>query len=217
MADLRSSLSNLPMRMKKLPLDARGYPVPWFVKWVEGKPNFRLIDPEKFIAAMRFNRCWVCGEGLGAKKTFVIGPLNILNRVNSEPPSHWECAAFAVTSCPFLLLPKAQYQETENFAPHQLMRNPGVSALWSTRDYQMSLHQGLIEFGEPSQVWWFAQGKLATRAQVIASLESGLPWVWARAKRQANYIKHCIEIEQQWAAALSYLPQSSAFSGKVES
>jgi hypothetical protein len=38
---LRPELTELPLRMRGLPLDERGYPVPWFVAWIDGKPEFR--------------------------------------------------------------------------------------------------------------------------------------------------------------------------------
>jgi len=39
MTALRESLPSLPLAMRGLPRDHRGYPVPWFVAWVDGKPT----------------------------------------------------------------------------------------------------------------------------------------------------------------------------------
>lgn len=40
---LRSELEELPSRMKTLPVDDRGYVIPWFVAWHEGNPEFRAM------------------------------------------------------------------------------------------------------------------------------------------------------------------------------
>jgi hypothetical protein len=40
-----------PSRMKVLKLDERGFPVPWFVHWEDGKPDFRIISPGKLWTA----------------------------------------------------------------------------------------------------------------------------------------------------------------------
>jgi hypothetical protein len=57
-----------PPRIAALPLDHRGFPVPWFVAWQDGKPVFPAMDGEKLIAAIRFGHCWVCGQPLGRHK-----------------------------------------------------------------------------------------------------------------------------------------------------
>jgi hypothetical protein len=63
-------------------------------------------------------------------------------------------------------------------AGHMIKRNPGVSLLWTTRSYR-PFRDGsggiLFRVGEPSQVEWFAEGRLATRAEVEESVRTGLP------------------------------------------
>lgn len=54
---MKISRKTLPARMRDLPIDDRGYPVPWFVAWVDGKPEFRAMDQEKFIRALREKLC----------------------------------------------------------------------------------------------------------------------------------------------------------------
>lgn len=43
----------LPRRMAELPTDHIGRPVPWFVAWIDGKPDFRVIGPGKLQSALR--------------------------------------------------------------------------------------------------------------------------------------------------------------------
>jgi len=213
MNSLRKGLGMLPARMQKLEVDKRGYPVPWFVQWVKDEPKFNIVSPQKFRQAIRFGNCWICGERLGARKTFVLGPLNILNRITSEPASHYDCARFAAQSCPFLLLPKAQAREVPEGAslpPNLIQRNPGVCALWTTKTFKVvaaSEGKKLIRVSDPVAVDWYAEGKLATRTQVKESLDDGLRFVYWPISEGPNRIEAIIQFEEAYAKALNFLPQ----------
>src|SRR5438132_506337 len=92
----RERVGGLPgLRISQLPIDDAGRPVPWFVAWVDGKPEFRVVGPGKREEAYAKRKCWVCGQQLGSYLVFVIGPMCALNRISSEPPSHKDCAIFA--------------------------------------------------------------------------------------------------------------------------
>jgi hypothetical protein len=170
--------------MRSLPVDERGYVVPWFVDWVDGKPEFRAMDPKKFVRAIREKLCWVCGEKLGIHITFVAGPMCGINRTVSEPPSHHDCALWSALNCPFLSNPRMVRREDglapevlESMAGVGLKRNPGVVLLWNSRTFE-TWNPGngyLIQMGEPESVEWYAEGRVATREEIIESIESGLP------------------------------------------
>jgi hypothetical protein len=185
MTNIRSTLPTLPPRMKKLPLDHRGFPVPWFVAFIDGKPDFRVVDTPKIGIAVKQRRCWVCGEPLGVRMAFVIGPMCAVNRVISEPPSHRDCAIFSATACPFLTQPRMR-RNTNDLPAHNeaagfgLQRNPGAACVWVTRGYRpfrpyVGAPGVLFNIGEPEEVLWFAEGRAATRDEVMASIETGLP------------------------------------------
>jgi len=188
--------------MADLPVDSRGYPVPWFVAWIDGPdgskvPEFRAMDGQKFGRAIRERRCWVCGERLGSYLCFVIGPMCAINRISSEPPSHLECAQWSARNCPFMSKPQMVRRETGpgvdpsviqsakgNVAGVMIERNPGVSLLWVCRDYEIQRdpnEKPLLYIGEPLRVEWWAQGRAATRAEVEHSIETGLPLLLAAA------------------------------------
>lgn len=182
--------------MKSLPVDERGYVVPWFVEWIDGKPEFRAMDGRKWERAILERRCWVCGEKLGRFLTFVIGPMCGVNRTASEPPCHLECARWSARNCPFLSRPHMARRDHEQLKAAGatssgvlLERNPGVTLLWTTRSYEVfdaGNGKPLIEIGESEQVEWWAERLPATREQVTASVESGLPFLAELAKEQAG-------------------------------
>lgn len=177
---LRKGLPPLPEKMLDLPLDPRGYPIPWFVGSVDGKRDFRVADQSKRVLAVRDRLCWICGGKLGRYLAFVIGPMCAVNRNTSEPPSHRECAIFAATACPFLILPKSDYRkppEGGTQLPHALPGNPGVCCVWITTSYKPYRVDGswLIRIGPVEEALWYAEGKLAGRTQILDSLERRLP------------------------------------------
>src|SRR5215472_18265998 len=98
---LRPGLPPLPERMRRLPVDDRGYPIPQFVSRLDGKRDFRVVSLDHLAKCIREDVCWVCGEPLEELKVFVTGPISAIRDINNEPPSHPECAEFAACACPF--------------------------------------------------------------------------------------------------------------------
>jgi hypothetical protein len=187
---LKAGLDPLPGKMSALPIDDRGYPIPFFVATLpNGDREFRAMDNEKMIRCVKEHLCWVCGEKLGKFMVFVIGPMCMINRINAEPPSHRECALYAVKNCPFLVNPRAERREggvgrgfqgkLADGAGMLIKRNPGVSVLWTCLTYRV-IHDGkdgvLFAIGDkPSNVEFFCEGKPANRTQIDESIASGLP------------------------------------------
>jgi len=189
---LRPELPPLPARIAALPVH-RGYPVPWFVQWMrdgqgtdpgDGEPEFRIMDSRKLARAVLEHRCWVCGDRLGARRAYTVGPMCAVNRTSAEPPSHRECAIFSAVACPFLSRPHMRRREAgrpeEAVKPagDMIERNPGVALVWITRGTRTKRDPDggiLFDIGDPLEVLWYAEGRPATRAEVLASIESGLP------------------------------------------
>jgi hypothetical protein len=187
-------LRNAPDRIKMLPRDHRGYPVPWFVHWeTANQPDFRIIGAGKVEQAIALNLCWICGGQVARNKAFVIGPMCSINRVSAEPPSHPSCALFAATTCPFLTKPRMRRNEKDlpehQSAPgHMVLHNPGVACVWVTREFRLlPVDNGLLfRIGEPVDVRWLCQGQPATRGEVIRSIEKGLPILMNEAKEESD-------------------------------
>ena len=202
----KQDLTTLPSRMRNLPVDDRGFVVPWFVdKDRDGKPEFRAMDPRKLVRALNEKRCWVCGDQLGRFITFVAGPMCGVNRTSGEPPAHYECALWSAMNCPWLSNPMAERRVDEGMGYLQdsrvgaIQRNPGVTMLWVTRDYSVwkpQPNQVLITMGEPERVEFYKERRRATRAEVLASIESGLPHLQNVAVLEQGGLAHlnkCVE------------------------
>lgn len=194
---LRPELEGIcPARMKSRPVDARGYSVPYFVATIDGKPDFRVSDPEKFKQCVRFGKCWLCGEKLGTLHTFVIGPMCVVNRTTSEPPCHLDCATYAVKGCPFLNNPNTKYREanlptdTTEPAGLPLKHNPTACALYTVRDKNWRLRRlpngYLVQLGEPESVQFWHVGRIATRAEIVRAINVGLPRLTALAADEGH-------------------------------
>lgn len=197
-------LPPMPPRVARLPLDYRGFPVPYFVQWFkdgeageqamkDAYPDFRVIDSRRMETCFRQSRCWVCGDVLGRHRVFAIGPMCVINRVTMEPPSHRDCAEFATRACPFMIRPRMRRNEYKMPA-HKPMpgvgieRNPGVIALYETRAYRrfMTPTGALIRLDPPDRLDWWAEGRIATRAEVMESIDSGYPLLMDVARQEGE-------------------------------
>jgi len=176
-----------PARIARLPHDHHGRPVPWFVAWIDGKPDFRIIKPGAVEIAWASRLCWVCGMLIhkAEPKVFTIGPMCAVNRVSAEPPGHYDCAVYSARACPFLSTPNMIRRErhvpegTSDPPGIFLRRNPGVAAVWivkrNTAKIVPAPDGNLFDIGVAQWVEWYARGRSATRREVVASIESGLP------------------------------------------
>lgn len=203
-----------PARILALPRDRAGHPVPWFVAWIAGEPDFRVVRASGIHDAIRYDRCWVCGDRLGTKwSAFTIGPMCALNRTTAEPPSHRECAIFSATHCPFLTTPAMGRRESRmpeeaiHPAGTMIRRNPGVALVWITRRWRLFPDGSggvLIDVGDPVETMWFAHGREATRDEVLASIDSGLPILQDMAAAEGP--KALEQLEAQRVRALELVP-----------
>lgn len=180
--------------MQHLPVDDRGYPVPYFVAWVGGKPDHRIADSSKMPRAVNLGLCWMCGQQLGRFKSFCIGPMCSITRTISEPPSHLECVRFAAQACPWMTRPRAQRRtanlpdEIRDPAGNGIKRNPGAVCIWTTLKFRVWRPPGsrgvLFRIGDPTSAEWYAEGRPATRAEVDESIRTGLPLLRGPAEAQ---------------------------------
>jgi hypothetical protein len=90
---------------------------------------------------------------------------------------------WAMKVCPFLIQRQEERREThlpEGFqeqAGFGIKRQPGVVALWITKSYQpFKAPNGILfKLGDPIEVHWFREGRSASLAECLESIESGYP------------------------------------------
>jgi hypothetical protein len=220
-------LPEAPFRVHRLPIDERGYPVPWFVAWMkEGRevarglpgavPDFRILASGARDLAVRRRRCWICGETMGRHQVFIIGPMCSINRTSMEPPAHRDCAEYSAKACPFLTRPRQKRNE-KGLAdmPHRvdgdmIKRNPGCICLWESgyHVFMVREREWLLRLDDPRRVDWYAYGRQATRAEIMASIESGYPALLEPAERDGpEAVAELVRLRRE---AERYLPEREA-------
>jgi hypothetical protein len=181
MIEQRKNLPPLPPAMRLLPLDPRGYPIPWFVAYIDGKPDFRVMDPDKLEKAYQHGFCWICGGPLMARKCFVLGPMCTIQAVSEEPPSHLDCALYAVRACPFIVLPNAKRRlSAGSNAPSGtkivatvIDANPGMYAIWIARRYTVQRPpRPLFGLTDCTGIYWYKAGREATAIEALTALHT---------------------------------------------
>lgn len=116
---------DIPARMQHLLLDERGYPIPYFVPIVDGKPEFRYQDGKKRDTCIKYKKCAVCGGRFITNNYWLIaGPLGLMNKISSDYPMHEECARFSIQVCPHLIFHKAERRSDQCDDPNVLRDKP---------------------------------------------------------------------------------------------
>lgn len=206
----------IPAYMADLPVDFRGFVIPWFVAWMDGKPDHRIADAPKIGLAVEKRLCWLCGKKLGDALAFVIGPMCSINRISSEPPSHPSCANYAVQACPFLSQPKMRRSERglEHAGivdPPGIMepRNPGVTLIWLTPRYKLipTATGVLFEIGTPSRVEWWTEGRRATVDEAFEAFTGGASKLFDAAEPEG--LDALIELGAMTKRASKFLPKAT--------
>ena len=136
MNELRADLPWLPKHMQHLPVDHRGFPIPWFVETLADSgtrlPHRRLQETSgrgQAEAVLGVRRAPRAVHGV-CPRPDVCGDAHHL-----RPPCHLDCAIFAATACPFLIRPRMkrntkglEQMDAVNPAGIMIERNPGATA-----------------------------------------------------------------------------------------
>lgn len=217
----------LPQTMAALPRDKHGRPIPWFVQQDDPATgtghDFRIQRTLAVREAIEGSLCWICGTRREPREcAFLVGPMCAVNRTTPEPPSHRECARYAADACPFLSVPAMRRRTTglpaERLVSGEMIpRNPGVACLWFTTSFtpfRVPARFGadrrgvLFQMGEPSRVTYRCEGRPATRAEVEASVEGGLPLLREACDRETEHRRADAhrQLDEQTRVAARFLP-----------
>jgi hypothetical protein len=87
-----------------------------------------------------------------------------------------------------------------------LKRNPGVTLVWVTRHYKPFKAEGgvLFRLGDPGRVEFYAEGRKATRSEIMASIDSGMPILRGMAKEDGP--EAVADLEKMYADAVVLVP-----------
>ena len=107
----------LPLAMKNLQQDARGYPVPVTVPWVAGRPQFASVATTRRLIVGKLRLCGICGNALQPGESYystwdadnamfyetsLAAGRKVSGQVSPEPGGHRECILYAAMACPHL-------------------------------------------------------------------------------------------------------------------
>jgi hypothetical protein len=107
----------IPKELAHLKLDTRGYPIPYFVSWINGQPEFRFLDPARLEMIIERKVCHICGKKLPTDFFyFITGPVGLQNRVITDAPMHRLCAEFSLKACPHIYYQKAERRDNDPLA-----------------------------------------------------------------------------------------------------
>jgi hypothetical protein len=102
---------SIPKFLYHLPV-YRGFPVPFTVYYVDGKPDFRVNDAVKQRLCWNNTLCSVCGLKMQQGDFwFIGGPKSMQSGHFLDGPSHQRCAEFAINLCPYLNGTRTQYSD----------------------------------------------------------------------------------------------------------
>lgn len=166
----------IPARLARRPRNHAGYVVPWFVGWVDGEPDFRVMDLDHLFLAVRLRLCWLCGEALLANP-------NKRRREGRMPEGAVDPAGIMLKRNPGVAL-------LWSTRKYQLFRD-GQGGV-------------LFDIGEPTDVRWYVEGRPARRGEVLESIESGLPSLRQLAEEEGA--KATAELDRRVIRALALVP-----------
>jgi hypothetical protein len=95
----------VPIKMRMLARDRRGYPIPFIVtRDLTKRPFFTINDVGRVIICGRRKVCGICGQKLERDTWLIGGPGAAFHEHGAylDPPMHKACATYALQVCPYL-------------------------------------------------------------------------------------------------------------------
>lgn len=192
----------IPPKMKLLPRDRRGYPIPWIVQRdLTGRAFFVMNDMVKSVACGRRNLCGICGKKLERDVWLIGGPGAAFheNGAYLDPPMHRACATYALKVCPYIgsryskrvdesLLKFGKWDPRQKVITDELMipQQPPFFVMAKTAKATMSLDRledgGGMRF-HPKRPWlaveFWRHGQQLTEPEAREALAASDAWPWS--------------------------------------
>jgi len=176
----------IPRRLATRPRDQRGLPIPFVVLVVNGKPDFRITDVERWAKVVNHRLCALCGEPLGARIAFIGGPQSHASHCFTDGPMHRDCAEYAIRVCPYLAL-RHMKRGGATVAPDGVMlkvvdevseERPERFFVGITTKYEVDLllsGSAYLLAGEWESVAWFRHGEPVGPPEAAAAAPAPSP------------------------------------------
>lgn len=140
----------IPEFLSHLKVDERGYPIPFFVKWIKGKPDFRILDEHNRELCIKDRLCSICGKVMeDIFFYFISGPIGFHNKVSTDAPMHENCARYSLSVCPHLLYQRAERRDEDIMYlknDHQILQKPPYMVLARTVRYWTDQRTGILRY-----------------------------------------------------------------------
>lgn len=139
---MKPHLPPIPERLSHLRVDPRGFVIPFFVRTINGKPDFRYQHVEVQQECLSRKVCPICGFKLPKDYCyFITGPVGMKNGVASDPPMHRECAEYSLQACPHMYFEKAERRTDTNPSEYYLIAQKPVQLNLIKAPTNFNFHQ----------------------------------------------------------------------------
>lgn len=166
----------IPKELAHLKLDSRGYPIPYFVSYRDGEPEFRIMDTNRLQMIVERKVCHICGKKLPSDYCyFIAGPMGLKNKISTDAGMHRVCAEFSMKACPHLYLQKAERRLNDALAkaaeavnPFHLPDKPDTLYLVKVDKWKQTIEEGrpFIHFRPvATEKYTYVEGKLLKAAE----------------------------------------------------
>lgn len=152
---------DVPPRLARRLRDLRGMIVP-YAQFIDanGNADFRVLDDRRVSYCLEHRRCAMCGEPLGRHLHFVGGPLCAVNGLFYDPPTHKECAEYALQACPHLARLKGRFARIPDSIPGAAHIVIGALASDEKQDIFALMHTTDFTFGRDHAGMMLIKAKL---------------------------------------------------------
>lgn len=164
----------IPSFLSHLPVDERGYPIPYFVPVEKGKPNFRLLSQKKQELCFKNDLCGICGKKLVKDSYYIIGgPKTLASAVTVDPFMHKDCATYSMGSCPHMFYERtkrADMDEVYDPGTMDLDKPPMFYLIRSDKKLKFNIINNVLHYNfrvHSYIVYYYHEGVLTTSGEFI--------------------------------------------------
>jgi hypothetical protein len=209
----------VPARLAHLPTDPEhgDLPVPYFIGSVRDasgvmRPDFRCVASGARERCDHGALCWICGLPLDGEFACVTGPMCLINRISSEPVSHFDCARYAVAACPFIATPGRKRREKDMPAgiipppasDSHNPRNPGAAVVLFLKSRPKRGGDDLYHLRQIESVEFYRAGVRIYGLDCLPAFAAGAQILAAAAGEEAG-VHGLVEFLQRLAVACTLL------------